>query len=120
MSQSSYRNGGQVGRPPRPAPRHGPMPPLKIAPSREAPGPKKRRSDMTHEERAAEIELMRKRTLGRAALFVPLLLLTFLLLLLLLIPFFLLLLLLILRLQCQTERAQIHMCAHSSSLQESN
>lgn len=31
------------------------MPPLKIAPSREAQGPKKRRSDMTHEERAAEI-----------------------------------------------------------------
>lgn len=31
------------------------MPPLKIAPAREAERPKKRRSDMSHDERAAEI-----------------------------------------------------------------
>ena len=31
------------------------MPPLKIAPARETQGPKKRRADMTHDERAAEI-----------------------------------------------------------------
>ena len=31
------------------------MPPLKIAPAREAERPKKRRSEMSHDERAAEI-----------------------------------------------------------------
>jgi hypothetical protein len=51
MSQSPYRSGAPAGRPPR----HVPMPPLKIAPAREAPRPKKPRADMSHDERAAEI-----------------------------------------------------------------